>query len=101
MIIRQVSSAQVLADLEAALAARAEADPSNPSDLAKHRAVYMQQYIHSRWVRGDNTLVNAKYLGYLDARELYPDFHPISFEDFVKELLAGTARRSYPDQKLG
>jgi len=46
-------------------------------------------------MRRDNTPENAKYLGYIDARELYPDFKPISFSNFVDELLAGNAKKLY------
>jgi len=39
------------------------------------------------YVRGDNDPVYAKYLGYLDARALYPEFAPRTFEAYAKELL--------------
>ncbi|KAG7125611.1 pinoresinol-lariciresinol reductase 3 like protein [Verticillium longisporum] len=41
----------------------------------------MAQYFYTLAVRGDNTPENAKYLGYLDARELYPDLQPRSWKD--------------------
>lgn len=53
------------------------------------------QYSLSKFIRQDGTLENAKYLGYLDARELYPDFKPISFEEYVDELLAGGGKRPW------
>jgi hypothetical protein len=40
----------------------------------------------------------AKYLGYLDAKELYPDFKSISFEEYVQELLSGVATGVYTDR---
>lgn len=46
------------------------------------------QYVHSLFVRGDNTIENAKkdeYGAALDARELYPDIKPRSLEAFAKE----------------
>lgn len=46
------------------------------------------QYVHSLFVRGDNTIENAKkeeYGAALDARELYPDLKPRSLEAFAKE----------------
>jgi hypothetical protein len=46
-------------------------------------------------VRGDNHPENAKYLGYLDAQELYPDFRPVSFEGYMKEVFDATAGRVY------
>ncbi|KAL5476929.1 hypothetical protein ACEPAI_3115 [Sanghuangporus weigelae] len=47
------------------------------------------EYVYSIWVRGDNTVENAKkeeYGGALDARELYPDIGKElrTMEDFVK-----------------
>jgi hypothetical protein len=52
-------------------------------------------YIVSKYVRRDNTPENAKYLGYIDARELYHDFKPISFSEFIDELFAGKAKKLY------
>ena len=37
-------------------------------------------------VFGENTLENARKLGYLDARELYPDIEPFSLEEAAKEF---------------
>jgi len=48
-------------------------------------------YSYSKFVRGDNTPKYAKYLGYLDAGDLYPDLVPRSFEAFARELLDGKA----------
>lgn len=53
------------------------------------------EYTLSKYVREDNTLKNALYLGYLDARELYPDFVPIAFEETVKETVEGKAPKMY------
>jgi hypothetical protein len=65
------------------------------SEFKKASQVFQTQYIVSKYIRRDNTLENAKYLGYLDARKLYPDFKPISFSAFVDELLDGKATRPY------
>jgi hypothetical protein len=46
-------------------------------------------------VRGDNTPANAAYLGYLNARELYPEFKPKGFEEFARELLDGKLSKPY------
>ncbi|KAH7310347.1 isoflavone reductase family protein [Rhexocercosporidium sp. MPI-PUGE-AT-0058] len=69
-----------------------EADLTNILTLTN--AVFAQ-YIASKYVRQDNTLENSKYLSYVDARELYPDFKPISFSEFVDELLVGKAKELY------
>jgi len=53
------------------------------------------EYSYSMFVRGDNSPEYAKYLGYLDARDLYPDFVPRSFEAFARELVDGKAARIF------
>jgi uncharacterized protein YbjT (DUF2867 family) len=53
------------------------------------------EYTLSKYVREDNTLGNAKYLGYLDARELYSNFQPMKFEDAAKEAVNGKAVKLY------
>ncbi|KAH7059091.1 isoflavone reductase [Macrophomina phaseolina] len=53
------------------------------------RELRLAQSMYSYGVRGDNTPWTAKYLGYLNAAELYPDFRPVSFEEFVKGAVAG------------
>ncbi|THG97682.1 hypothetical protein EW145_g7565 [Phellinidium pouzarii] len=48
----------------------------------------MAEYKYSGWVRGDNTIENAKkekYGGALDARELYPDLKVRTLEEFANE----------------
>lgn len=44
------------------------------------------QYQYSMHILGENSLENAKALGALDARELYPDIVPTRLEDFAKEF---------------
>jgi hypothetical protein len=41
--------------------------------------VVSAEYEFSKYVRMDNRAVYARYLGYLDAREVYPDFQPRKF----------------------
>lgn len=46
------------------------------------------QFMHSVYVRGDNTIESAKkeeFGSALDARELYPDFIPRSLESYATE----------------
>ncbi|KAL1944038.1 hypothetical protein VTO73DRAFT_3856 [Trametes versicolor] len=43
-------------------------------------------YKYSIHILGENTLENAKRLGYLDVRELYPDLPRYTLEDFAKEF---------------
>jgi hypothetical protein len=79
---------QTLADARAAL-------KENPNDPARFRAVSMGEYNVSKYVRGDNTPEYAEYLGYIDARQLYPDFKPVSFENFLREVAEGKGMRPY------
>ncbi|KAE8424010.1 hypothetical protein BDV36DRAFT_242510 [Aspergillus pseudocaelatus] len=67
----------------------------DPTDPGKRTLVYITQYVYSKYVRQDNQPRYAKYLGYLDARELYPDFKPISFREFFAEVLDGKGKRPY------
>lgn len=55
------------------------------------------EYEYSMHVRGDNTPEYAKYLGYLDAGELYPEFKHIPCNSFLEDLLAGKTEKPYPD----
>ena len=88
----QENGETVLAGIDAVL----EKLKTNPTDLAARLALYSGQYKYSKYIRGDNSPEMARYLGYLDARELYPDFKPITFKEYLRELLDGKARRPYP-----
>ncbi|KAI0740726.1 NAD-P-binding protein [Earliella scabrosa] len=55
-------------------------DPNNVFKL------YSNEYEYSISILGENTLENAKKLGYLDARELYPDLPAQSVEEYAKEF---------------
>jgi hypothetical protein len=57
--------------------------------------VMSSQYTYSKYVRKDNTPEYANYLGYLDARKLYPDLKPKSFKQFVGDLVDGKVQRPY------
>ncbi|PVI03913.1 isoflavone reductase family protein [Periconia macrospinosa] len=70
-----------------------EAFKADPGQILNRIMQSTFEYNVSKYVRGDNTLGNAKYLGYLDARELYPDFEPLSFKDFVKQVLDGKGEK--------
>ena len=53
--------------------------------------VYALQYMQSLWIRGDNTVANAKrpeYGGALDAQELYPDYTPRKLDQLMDEFAA-------------
>jgi hypothetical protein len=71
-----------------------EKEPENQQLFGR---VASAEYDYSKYVREDNRAEYARYLGYLDARKLYPDFQPKKFKDFVQELLDGKVRRSYSE----
>jgi hypothetical protein len=91
--IVQESTQQIEERLEEATSALVQ----NPQDVTKRYPVYIAQYLHSKYVRQDNQPCYAKFLGYLDGRELYPDFSPISFREFFAEVLSGKGRKPYFD----
>ncbi|KAF4545411.1 putative isoflavone reductase family protein [Lasiodiplodia theobromae] len=70
---------------------------AEPENLAHLLQLVRYEYFYSMHVRRDNTSEYAKYLGYLDARELYPDFEPRNFGDFVSELLEGKITKPYAE----
>ncbi|OHW95897.1 isoflavone reductase family protein [Colletotrichum incanum] len=69
-----------------------EEEPTDPEVLPWFWGL---QYQYSWGIRGDNTPKNAEYLGYLSSKELYPNTGFTSFEKYLKDLLAGTARKPY------
>lgn len=48
------------------------------------------EYSYSLYVCGDNTLEKAKIAGALDARELYPDFKPVTLEECARKFYNAT-----------
>ena len=60
-------------------------DPSKAT-FAEHVTVSFCEYMHSMNVLEENTLENAKRLGYLDVRELYPELPQFTMKEFAKEF---------------
>ncbi|GKZ33152.1 hypothetical protein AbraIFM66950_002936 [Aspergillus brasiliensis] len=87
----RVSNEDIESSVDRAKAALAE----DLHDHMKRTRVFIAQYEHSKYVREDNSPGYANYLGYLSARELYPDFQPTTFRDFFAEVLAGKGRKVY------
>jgi hypothetical protein len=67
----------------------------NSSDRRQLHRLYVAEYQVSWGVRGDNNPEYAKYLGYLLSKELYPDFEPIPFRDYLESVINGTAKHPY------
>ncbi|KAJ6473264.1 hypothetical protein C8R45DRAFT_835349 [Mycena sanguinolenta] len=91
-IERTYVSADEITAARASMAAKLKADPT---DFSARVGMSREDYHYSKYVRGDNTPASATYLGYLDARELYPAFKPKTFKDFAQELLDGQIEKSY------
>ncbi|KAM0327216.1 hypothetical protein ACHAQA_006350 [Verticillium albo-atrum] len=84
-----------VAELDAEIAKFEDLVQGGSTDLMILQGLWGSQYRRSWGIRGDNTPENAKYLGYLLAKELYPDVEFTSFDDYLKELLEGKAKRVY------
>ncbi|KAI6443199.1 hypothetical protein MCOR17_011463 [Pyricularia oryzae] len=76
-------------DLEETISATVEKLAQNPTDEGLIMQKFILEYAYSRGIRGDNNLDAAKYLGYLDAKELYPDVECTSFQDYIRQLVEG------------
>ena len=74
---------------------RIAAFANDKTNIQLKMGVMSLQYTYSKYVRNDNTPEYAKYLGYLDARELYPELKPKSFKQFVGDLVEGKVQRPY------
>ncbi|OJJ83122.1 aromatic alcohol reductase [Aspergillus glaucus CBS 516.65] len=79
------------------LAAR-QSSETYPFDPVKFIPRYLAEYQLSWGLRGDNTPDFAKYLGYLTSKELYPDFQPTDFKDYLQSVIGGTAKGVYTDR---
>lgn len=69
------------------------------TDLSQAFLKASAEYMLSWGINGDNTPDNAKYLGYLTCKELYPDFQPISYTSYLQEVLDGKAKPVYEDNE--
>lgn len=78
------------------------------ADVMPFLSLVTAQYWYSMAVRGDNVPEKAKYLGYLIAKDLYPDLQGTSISTYLKDLVEGRAdaklyvgRPDHPLNKLG
>jgi hypothetical protein len=92
LTVVQVSQNQILANV-ASSKADAEAEPDN---LAHKYRMVGSEYANTKYLREDNTPEMAEYLGYISARDLWPEFVYKSFGTFVDELVEGKGERIYP-----
>lgn len=59
-----------------------------------------RQYALSWGVRGDNTPEQAKELGYVISKELWPEMDFVKYEDFLKDVVDGKAKPVYGDDRV-
>lgn len=90
-----------VAEIEAQEAQAIEQFNKEPENMMNRVMVYTLQYAYSKYLRRNNTPEHAKYLGYLDARELYPDITLKTLRDFVVDLLDGKVVRPYAKKVEG
>ncbi|KAL5335827.1 hypothetical protein BJX70DRAFT_390435 [Aspergillus crustosus] len=81
------------------LAAR-QSSETYPFDPIKFIPRYLAEYQLSWGIRGDNSPDYAKYLGYLSAKDLYPEFSPIEFKEYLVSVFGGTAKGIYTDRTI-
>ena len=77
-------TAEELLRTAAAAKEKVQQDPSDEISIVMQA---WTEYLYSMHILEENTLENAKRLGYLDARELYPDVEVPAIEGFVKAHL--------------
>ncbi|KAJ5947919.1 hypothetical protein N7466_000934 [Penicillium verhagenii] len=81
------------------LAAR-QASETYPFDPIKFIPRYLAEYQYSWGIRGDNNPDYARYLGYHLTPELYPDFKPTDFREYLESVIRGTAKGVYTDRVI-
>ncbi|CEJ60006.1 Putative Isoflavone reductase family protein [Penicillium brasilianum] len=81
------------------LAAR-QASETYPFDPIKFIPRYLAEYQYSWGIRGDNNPEYARYLGYHLTPELYPEFKPTDFREYLESVVRGTAKGVYQDRVI-
>ncbi|KAF4834280.1 Isoflavone reductase-like protein [Colletotrichum tropicale] len=66
---------------------RAKAAKGSIKDVTILPNIGMAEYRNVLGIRGDNTPEKARSLGYLDARDLYPDVEITTLENYVRHLV--------------
>ncbi|KAJ0278956.1 hypothetical protein CBS470a_009506 [Colletotrichum nupharicola] len=66
---------------------RAKSGEENIKDVTILLNIAMAEYRNVLGIRGDNTPEKARSLGYLDARDLYPDVEVTTLENYIRGLI--------------
>ncbi|TKY85906.1 hypothetical protein EX895_005447 [Sporisorium graminicola] len=77
-------------EAEATMVELKEVVSNNHADLPSLYKLTMTAYKYTTVIRGDNTPERAAYLGYLNAKLLYPDVQCKSIKAFVSEIVEGS-----------
>ncbi|KAF4987252.1 hypothetical protein FGRMN_10470 [Fusarium graminum] len=85
-------------EIEATIAAAQVQYDNSDKSLPYLFGLVAPQYLHCEWFRQDNLPERAKYLGYLSSKDLYPDFEPIKYVDYVSEVVEGKATSMYANR---
>lgn len=94
-------------EAEEIMTSAGQAIVEDPTDMDAIVTKAMMEYRYSRGIRGDNTPEHAEYLGYLIAKDLYPDINGKSVDNFVREVVEGSRGanlyigRDHPLNNLG
>ncbi|KAI0888538.1 NAD(P)-binding protein [Annulohypoxylon maeteangense] len=84
--IRKHLSAETVRD---AIASAHAALAKDPTDQSTRFNLLLNEYVNCWGLRGDNTPEYAKYLGYLDFKELYPGVTGKTLRTIIAEVLDG------------
>ncbi|KAI1098732.1 NAD(P)-binding protein, partial [Jackrogersella minutella] len=79
-------------DINTELASLRSAVKKDPADSSAKFSLLLIEYINTWGLRGDNTPESAKYLGYLDFKELYPGVSGKTMRSIFQEVLAGKGK---------
>lgn len=77
-----------------------QASETYPFDPIKFIPRYLAEYQLSWGIRGDNNPEYAKYLGYHTTQDLYPDFQPTDFREYLESVIRGSAKGVYTDRVI-
>ena len=77
-----------------------QASETYPFDPIKFIPRYLAEYQLSWGIRGDNNPDYAKYLGYHTTQDLFPDFQPTDFREYLEQVIRGSAKGVYTDRVI-
>jgi hypothetical protein len=67
----------------------------DPTDMSAMMVIGLTESKYSMGFRADNPPEHAKYLGYLNARELYPDTEVTRLATVMTDMVKGKIRAVY------